>query len=178
MAPDMVASTDIVLGLCVLFPVQCLLCTMMFPCTMPFLCNVLFPCNSFSVVLCSADFLFSCWLVLECHLRLVCHSRPAKDRGILLQIYCSILSACPHMRSILFVSIRCVLSREPFPLDLVLFFQPAWQYQGRIYPQMRVLDYRRELSFCSHNNFAGRVMFCQWSLQLEFLRFRVLNLAL
>jgi hypothetical protein len=142
MAPAIVASTDIALGLSVLFP----FCTMLFPRTS--LCNVLFPYNAFSVVLCSAAFLFSCWLVLECRLRMAaCHTRPAKDRGILLQIYCSILSASPPMKSILFFyPLRTFPGAFPVGSCALL---PACTavYRGRIYPQMRVLDYRPNFRF-------------------------------
>ncbi len=131
MAPRIVASTDIALGLSVLFPYNAFL-YVAFPVN-AFSVQCSFPVNSFSIVLYSAAFLFSGWLVLKSRLRMACHTRPAKDRGILLQlqIYCSILSASLPMKSILFVSIRCILSREPFPLDLV--FQPARQCIGAVY---------------------------------------------
>jgi hypothetical protein len=108
MAPAIVASTDIALGLSVLFPynafsvrcsfsVQCVFCTMFFFRTMRFLYDVLFPYNAFSVrCSVSVQCFFCCPLIchlplflllmLECRLRMACHARPAEDRGILLHI--------------------------------------------------------------------------------------------
>ncbi len=96
-----------------------------------------------SSVLPPASFLL---LMRECRLRMGCHARPAEDLGILLHLlpYLICIPAYGHLHmtswqispDIYLFSIRCVLSLEAFPVG-------------------------RELSFCSHYIFVGRVTFYQ-----------------